>query len=265
MALIIREDFKEVSDLINRLITIGQEFSKYETRWTELANNEDWQIVNNIKDPMSKRHLEALYNTGSAVSTQMKNQLVSLNDNITNYPSLSTIVEKLGQDQSWVAQIASLESLLTQANDTYSCLNVHIKACQQMARLFKIQISQLNIIKYTLDLLEDSDTYSKELTIATTNAQVEKSLTSSAALLQNNSDNKALLQQILSALSELKPNEGSPASSESLSLDTADLANQPAINSLLAAAEDATKPIRKAIRATNQNTQAPEATPYRLY
>lgn len=251
MALIIREDFKEVADLINRLINIGQEFSKYETRWTDLANNEDWQIVNNIKDPMSKRHLEALYNTGSAVSTQMKNQLVSINENITNYPSLSTIVEKLSQEQSWVAQIASLESLLSQANETYTGLNVHIKACQQMARLFKIQISQLNIIKYTLDLLEDSDTYSKELTIATTNAQVEKSLASSAALLQNNSDNQALLQQILSALSELKPNGDSPISIEPESI----AATTDIINSVP----------RKSIRATQQNTQAPEATPYRLY
>ncbi|MBP6115560.1 MAG: hypothetical protein KBC57_02995 [Neisseriaceae bacterium] len=256
MALIIREDFKEVADLINRLITIGQEFSKYETRWIELANNEDWQIVNNIKDPMSKRHLEALYNTGSAVSTQMKNQLVSLNENITNYPSLSAIVEKLGQDQSWVAQIASLESLLSQANETYTGLNVHIKACQQMARLFKIQISQLNIIKYTLDLLEDSDTYSKELTIATTNAQVEKSLASSAALLQNNSDNKALLQQILAALSELKPHEAEASINHAFPPIDTDYGVTPP--------DEAATP-RKTIRATQQNTQAPEATPYRLY
>lgn len=98
----VRRDLNQVEGLISRLLSIGEEFHKMDSRWSHMKNNEDFEKVHNIDDLPKKYKIEGVYGTGRDIALFMAEALITINSDFSTYPTLTSIVRRF--DGTWIDQ-----------------------------------------------------------------------------------------------------------------------------------------------------------------
>ncbi|EHA1127831.1 hypothetical protein FG475_22805 [Vibrio navarrensis] len=157
----IRSDFEEVSGLIGRLISIGEEFRGKDNWWSHLKHKEDWgELVWPIKDHRVKSKIERVYSDGRDMELFLSEELESINYDITKYPTLTAVVERF--DGTWIDEIEALEQTLNEANEAKDQNDQSCWAFDQMVVTFKEQIALAKVVRQTLNLLKSTNLYKLE-------------------------------------------------------------------------------------------------------
>ncbi|HHI4957556.1 hypothetical protein [Vibrio sp. NH-UV-68] len=157
----IRNDFEEVSGLIGRLISIGEEFRGKDNWWSHLKHQEDWgQLVWPIKDHSVKSKIERVYADGRDMELFLSGELESINFDITKYPTLTAVVERF--DGTWIDDLDGLEQTLKEANEAKDQNGQSCWAFDQMVITFKEQIELAKVVRQTINLLKNTNLYKLE-------------------------------------------------------------------------------------------------------
>jgi len=207
--LTIRIDLKEVEPLIDRLLSIGEEFGKNDSYWSHLKNKEDWgQFIYSFSDGSKKAIAERIYCEGREMGLSLAYDLGSINFDLTKYPNLTAIVHKF--DGGWVHE--DLTYILEEAKEAANSIIGYTWAFNEMLRTFQEQIDLAAVVKQTLNLLKSSDLYKlengmpveKEQTQNIHIAQVSNSniAVNSSNVTQSFNINEQLFEDILKAISE---------------------------------------------------------------
>lgn len=157
----IRTDFEEVSPLIGRLISIGDEFRSKDSWWSHLKNNEDWgQLVWPIEDSKIKSKIEQVYCDGRGMELFLSDELSSINFDITKYPTLTSVVERF--DGTWIDEVEKLEMTLSEAISAKESNGIPCWAFDQMTVTFMEQIKLIKVVRQTLNLLKTTNLFKLE-------------------------------------------------------------------------------------------------------
>ncbi len=154
----IRKDLESVSSYVARLLYIGQEFKQFNREWSCLKNQEDFIFVSRI--PIDERYkIEALYAEGRDMAIYMCDALLSINNDFSRYPTLTSITELF--NNSWVygnynKEVPSIAKLICDQNQ------VNLWSVNQMVALFRKQEDLLTAVRVTLNLIRESDLYKME-------------------------------------------------------------------------------------------------------
>lgn len=154
----IRGDLKEVEHLIARLISIGAEFARKDSDWSHYKNNEDYEKVYGISDFSKRSKIERIYADGRDMAGFMADALQSINSDFTEYPTLSSIIEKF-QD-TWSSD--DLKPIIQEAKDAAEELQFNNWAFRQMLSTLEEQLKLLDATSKSLQMLKTSDLYKLE-------------------------------------------------------------------------------------------------------
>ncbi|MEC4090155.1 hypothetical protein [Pseudoalteromonas rubra] len=157
----VRTDFEEVSGLISRLISIGEEFRVKDAWWAHLKNNEDWgELVWPIKDHSVKHKIERVYADGRDMELFLSEELQSINFDITKYPTLTSVVERF--DGTWIDNVDSLEQTIHEAIEAKEQNGQASWAFDNMVSTFKEQIALAKVVRQTINLLKNTNLFKLE-------------------------------------------------------------------------------------------------------
>ena len=155
----VRTDLMQVSPYISRLINFGNECREYERQWSHLKNNEDYRIVFGIDDEKKRRKLEDLYAEGRGMASGLSEILSAINYDFSKYPTLTSIVEKVGRSLGYYNSIPDISESAEKI-----CIEegLSIWAVDQMVSLCGTQMELVGAIRSTLRTLQNSDIYRME-------------------------------------------------------------------------------------------------------
>ncbi|EKF9165039.1 hypothetical protein O1D89_003471 [Vibrio cholerae] len=157
----VRTDFDEVSGLIGRLISIGEEFRAKDSWWSHLKNNEDWgALVWPIRDLAVQRKIERVYADGRDMELFLSSELEAINFDITKYPTLTAVVERF--NGTWIDQIDRLEQTILEAIEAKEQNGQSCWAFDQMVITFREQIALAKVVRQTLLLLKNTNLFKLE-------------------------------------------------------------------------------------------------------
>ncbi|TDT44430.1 hypothetical protein DES49_0532 [Halospina denitrificans] len=155
----VRADLKQVEGLIGRLLSIGHEFQNKDRDWSHYRNKEDWERnVYKIEYGRKRATLEQIYSDGRDMALFMSDALLSINYDITTYPTLSSIIERF--EGTWID--SDLNHVVDEATQVYDEFGLNCWAFQQMVSTFRDQQKLAKIVKSTLNLLMETDLYKLE-------------------------------------------------------------------------------------------------------
>lgn len=155
----VRADLKEVDAQISRLLVIGEAFRSKDRDWSHLKNKEDWgRNIPQIKSGLKKAKVERVYCDGRDMAGFMADALLSINYDITQYPNLTSIIERF--NGSWV--YLDLDLVVEDAQRTHEELQLNCWAFNQMVFTFKDQQKLAKVVRQTLDHMKESDLYKRE-------------------------------------------------------------------------------------------------------
>ena len=204
----IRKDFSEVSGLIGRLISIGEELRGKDHRWSHLKNKEDWgDLVWHIKEHNVKSKIERIYSDGRSMELFLSEELESINFDITKYPTLTSVVTRL--DGPWIDDIEGLEKILKEAKEAKEQNGQACWAFEQMVLTFKEQIDLAKVVRQTINLLKQTNLFKLEngIPVEKENNVVNIShISNSNIAVQSNNvtqqvnENSALFDEIITAI-----------------------------------------------------------------
>jgi len=159
MTIKIRPDFKDVERLIAKLIVLGQEFSNKDSDWSHMKNKEDWERnLYEVSDPRKRAVLEKLYCDGRDMGIFMAHELVSINHDISSYPTISSVVDRF--NDTWVH--SDLDYIVKDAQAVVEEYQLNCWAFRQMVKIFREQQKLASVVKATLSHLKQSDLYKME-------------------------------------------------------------------------------------------------------
>jgi len=154
-----RKDLEEVEPLICRLLSIGREYESKGSYWSHLKNKEDWeQFIYSISDIRKRSLVERVYCDGRDMGLSLSDDLGSIDFDLTKYPNLTSIVHKF--DDGWVYE--DLNFILEEAKASASEITRYNWAFNEMLKTFNEQLELAKIVKQTLNLLKNSDSYKRE-------------------------------------------------------------------------------------------------------
>lgn len=155
----IRRDLNDVEALISRLLAIGEEFRAKDDWWSHLKNKEDWgRNVHAISDGMLRAKIERIYCDGRDMGLFMSDALLSINYDISRYPTLTSIVERF--NGTWVD--SDLQYVIEEATQAHESLALNCWAFREMVTTFQDQLNLAGVVRQTLNLLKESDLYKIE-------------------------------------------------------------------------------------------------------
>ena len=202
-----RKDLKEVEPLICRLLSIGKEYGSKDSYWSHLKNKEDWEeFIYSISEGRKRSLVERVYCDGRGMGLSLSDDLGSIDFDLTKYPNLSSIVHKF--DDGWIYE--DLNFIIEEAKESASEITRYTWAFNEMIKTFNEQLELAKIVKQTLNLLKNSDSYKLENGIALDNkqtnniniAQVSNSniVVNSSNVTQSLNINEKLFDEILEAI-----------------------------------------------------------------
>lgn len=204
----IRKDFSEVSGLIGRLISIGEELRGKDRWWSHLKNNEDWgNLVWPIKEQNIKSKIERIYSDGRDMELFLSEALESINFDITKYPTLTSVVTRF--DGTRVDDIEGLEQTLKEAKEAKELNGQACWAFDQMVLTFKEQIDLAKVVRQTINLLKQTNLFKLENGIPVEKeanvVNISHVSNSNIAVQSNNvaqqiNENSALFDEIIKAI-----------------------------------------------------------------
>lgn len=155
----IRGDLKEVQELIARLLAIGENFRAKDRDWSHLKNKEDWdRNIPQIKDGLKQAKVERVYCDGRDMAGFMAEALLSINHDMSSYPTLTCIIERF--KRTWID--SDLDPVVEEAQRIHKELNLNCWAFNQMVSTFKDQQNLSKVVRQTLELLKESNLYKTE-------------------------------------------------------------------------------------------------------
>lgn len=155
----LRADLKEVDAQISRLLAIGEAFRSKNRDWSHLKNKEDWgRNIYQIQDGLKQAKVERIYCDGRDMAGFMADALLSINFDITRYPTLTSIIERF--KGGWV--YSDLDPVVEEAQRIHEELNLNCWAFNQMVSTFKEQQNLAKVVRQTLDQMKNSDLYKRE-------------------------------------------------------------------------------------------------------
>ena len=155
----VRCDLKQVEAQIARLLAIGADFRAKDEDWSHLKNREDWgRNIPQIKDGLKQAKVERVYCDGRDMAGFMADALLSINFDMSRYPTLSSIIERFRG--TWIDN--DLDPIVEEAQIIHEELGLNCWAFNQMVHVFKTQQNLARVVRQTLDLLKDSDLYKQE-------------------------------------------------------------------------------------------------------
>lgn len=155
----VRLDLKEVDAQISRLLAIGEAFRSKDRDWSHLKNKEDWgRNIPQIQDGLKKAKFERVYCDGRDMAGFMADALLSINFDITRYPTLTSIIERF--KGGWV--YSDLDPVVEEAQRIHEELRLNCWAFNQMVSTFKEQQNLAKVVSQTLDHMKESNLYKRE-------------------------------------------------------------------------------------------------------
>jgi hypothetical protein len=155
----VRADLKEVESEISRLLAIGKAFQSKDRDWSHYKNKEDWgRNIPQIKDGLKQAKVERIYCDGRDMAGYMADALLAINFDISHYPTLTSIIDKL--KSSWA--YSDLDPIVEEAQRIHEELGLNCWAFNQMVFTFKDQQNLSAVVRQTLDLMKKSNLYKKE-------------------------------------------------------------------------------------------------------
>ena len=162
----VRADLREVEAEVSRLLAIGywllaigQAFQAKDRDWSHYKNKEDWgRNIPQIEDGLKQAKVERIYCDGRDMAGFMADALLAINFDISRYPTVTSIVEKL--KGSWA--YSDLDPIVEEAQRIHEDLGLNCWAFNQMVSTFKDQQNLATVVRQTLDLLKESNFYKKE-------------------------------------------------------------------------------------------------------
>lgn len=158
----IRSDFKSASLYLERLILFGNVFHENNIEhWSHLRHREDFKNIFALENEVRYK-FEKVYSAGRDLAVYMSRQLDTFNDP-SEHPTLTSYIKAF--DDSWLSQVDQLQEISQAAKDEkmkleYSCP----WAVEQMIILFDKQISLLQDVTNTLNILKTTEIYKVEST-----------------------------------------------------------------------------------------------------
>ena len=135
----------------------------------------------------------------------MSDALVSINYDITTYPTLTKIIERF--KTTWVYN--DLETILQEAIDAHNSLELNCWAFDQMVSTYREQMALADVVKQTLNLLKESKLYKQEnglpMEKETPNISIRNISNSNVAISSENTEqsiaiNEAIFDDLLEAI-----------------------------------------------------------------
>lgn len=156
----IRNDFASASIYLERLLLFGHVFHENNVEhWSHLKNREDFKNIFMLEDEVRYK-FEKVYSVGRDLAVYMSRQLDTFNDP-SEHPTLTSYVNSF--DDSWLSQIDQLREISQIAKDEKKKLQYSCPwAVEQMIILFDKQISLLQDITGTLNIIKTTDIYKIE-------------------------------------------------------------------------------------------------------
>lgn len=155
----VRADLKEVESEISRLLAMGKAFQSKDRDWSHYKNKEDWgRNIPQIEDGLMQAKVERVYCDGRDMAGYMADALLAINFDISRYPTLTSIIDKLMM--SWA--YSDLDPIVEEAQRIHEELGLNCWAFNQMISTFKEQQNLSAVVRQTLDMLKESNLYKKE-------------------------------------------------------------------------------------------------------
>lgn len=190
----VREDLREVSGHISRLLALAEVFSENNKYWAQLKNEEDFNRI--YKIPNDDRYkVENLYADGRDMAIYMMGALGEINYNYARYPTLTSIVK--GFQNTWVYGNYDPKTPDV-AKEVCELHNVDLWSVRQMFKLFKDQEDLLAAVRATVAMLQNSDLYKEENGLPTQNKnpnQIHVSGVSGSNIMINSDGSNATISQ----------------------------------------------------------------------
>jgi hypothetical protein len=154
----VRKDLNEVEGFISRLLSIGKEFEAMDDRWSHMKNREDFDTIYQIKDYQKKSDIEEIYAIGRDMAGFMAEALYLINVDFIQYPTLTSIIKRI--EGCWVYE--DFSEYIEKAVRAHDELELNVWAFRQMIQMLKQQISLLDSVKATFNLLKNSELFKLE-------------------------------------------------------------------------------------------------------
>lgn len=155
----IRKDLKSVSEYLERLETYANTFHKFNTGdWSHLKNQEDFDRVYRLKNE-DQNPLLKIYCDGRDLAVYMSQHLIEWNY-AEEHPTLTSYINSFSG--GWLSQIDQLKKVSEEAKRKVKEINCSLWSVQQMIALFDRQITLLNSVQQTLDILKKTKLYKIE-------------------------------------------------------------------------------------------------------
>ncbi|SBW78656.1 hypothetical protein PVE_R1G0768 [Pseudomonas veronii 1YdBTEX2] len=154
----IREDLRDVSGQIARLLALSNVFAENNKYWAHLKNDEDFNRVYRIPEK-DRYKVESIYADGRDMAIYMMDALAEINFNYARYPTLTSIIE--GFQNTWVYGNYNKETPDI-AKEICSTYDIDLWSVRQMFKLFKDQEKLLAAVRATLAMLQNSNLYKEE-------------------------------------------------------------------------------------------------------
>ena len=154
----IRTDFKEVSDLLEKILLYSDEFVKHEKTWRSLKHNEDFDLVYGL--PNEQRFpLEGLYEQGRDLALSMIDLLNCFNDvsACPTFVSYANHIERfLSKNVEESEHVMAVQIMENVNRNRYSA------AVEEMIILSRDQVNILKGLEVWIRLAKDSRLYKEE-------------------------------------------------------------------------------------------------------
>lgn len=157
----VRVDFKEVEKEIFALHNIGLIFKENEADWSYLKNGEDFESVYNLKQQYREK-LTQVYAAGRAFAQESYFLLVSINNDFSTYPTLTSVVFNLKKYWFNEERIKELENIYNSSKTVIELNKIQIYSIEAMNILFEKQLALLKEVCRIIIMLENSDLYKRE-------------------------------------------------------------------------------------------------------
>jgi len=157
-----RKDLAPVEIFISRLIAIGRQLREKDREWSHLKNGEDFRKIYDLDSP-DQHKIAKIYGEGRDMALGLSELLISINYDISTYPTLTKIIERLKN-----STLYSERNCHIVARELCAKHGIDLWAINQMCLLYEEQISLADAAKSTVEILLKSDLYKLENGMAIT-------------------------------------------------------------------------------------------------
>lgn len=154
-------DFQEVKKEIFALHHIGEALGNYENNWVNFKNEEGFKLVYKL-DSEQREAYEQIYVDGIACSWEVKNLLVTINTDLSAYPTLTATINKIRKHWLNTERINEYRNTYLKSKNLYEKFNHSNYVIRAMQQLFNKQIELLEEAMRLVKMLENSDLYKRE-------------------------------------------------------------------------------------------------------